>query len=75
MKVRNASQDTSWYELWIGIGPGDIVLDGNAGPFTKRDPHPPLFSFQPLSTVAKRSPIAATAEVLYKRSAKNVNAV
>ena len=34
----------------VGLGPGDIVLDGNAAP-----------NFRPMSIVAKRSPISATA--------------
>ena len=35
----------------------------------KREQQPP--TFRPMSVVAKRSPISATAEVLYKRSPKN----
>ena len=38
----------------VGLGPGDIVLDG--------DPAPP--TFQPMSIVAKQSLISATAELL-----------
>ena len=44
----------------ISLGPGDFVLDG--------DPAPPKRStaanFRPVSIVAKRSPISATAEIL-----------
>jgi len=45
----------------VGLCTG-IVLDGDPAPL-KRGKAPPLFG--PLSTVAKRSPIAATAELLY----------
>jgi len=47
----------------IGLGPGDTVLDGVPAP-PKRGTTPPIFS--PMSTVAKRSPISATAELLFK---------
>jgi len=44
----------------VGLGPGHIVLHG--------DPAPPegaqLHNFRPMSIVAKRSPISATAEHL-----------
>ena len=50
----------------VGLGPGDIVLDG--GPSS----HPPRKkmgaqpqNFRPMSIMAKRSPIAATAELLF----------
>jgi len=47
----------------IGLGPGHIVLDdypvGTQGP-----PQQPLATFRPMSIVAKRSPISATAELL-----------
>ena len=57
-------QDTTWYG-GIGVGPGEIVLDGNSAPPTERGTAapPPLFG---LSTVTKRSPISATAELLFK---------
>jgi len=42
-------------------GPGNIVLDGDPGPPPKRDTAP---NFGPMSVVAKRSPISATAEHL-----------
>jgi len=47
----------------VGLGPGDIVLDG-------RPSSPPpqgaqlLPNFEPVSVVAKQSPILATAELL-----------
>jgi len=46
----------------LGLGPGHIVLDGD-------DPSPPPPKghnpqFRPMSIVAKRSPISATAEYL-----------
>jgi len=47
----------------VGLGPGHIVLDGDPAPPTERGtaalPH-----FRPMSIVAKRSPISATAEFL-----------
>jgi len=46
----------------VGLGPGDIVLDEDPAPL-KRDTAPP--TFRPMSIVAKRSLISATAELLY----------
>jgi len=45
----------------VRIGPGDIVLDGDPGPPKKGHSTP---SIRPVSTVAKRSPISATAQQL-----------
>jgi len=44
-----------------GFGPCHIVLGGDPAPPSKRGTAP---NFQPLSIVAKRSPISATAELL-----------
>jgi len=44
-----------------GLSPGHIVLDGDSAP-----PQQPLPTFQPMSIVAKRSPISATAELLLR---------
>jgi len=44
----------------VGLGPGDIVLDGGPSRL-KRGTAP---TFRPMSIVAKRSPISATAEHL-----------
>ena len=45
----------------VGLGSGDIVLDG--------DPVPPkrgtVLNFWPMSIVVKQSPISATAELLF----------
>jgi len=52
----------------VGLGPGDIVLDGDPAPPPRTErgqQHPP--SFRPMSIVAKRSPISATAELLLAR--------
>jgi len=50
-------QDATWYEY-------DIVLDGHPAPPTaKRSTAAP--AFRPTSIVAKRSPISATAELLF----------
>jgi len=43
----------------VALGPGHIVLDGDPSP-TATPPH-----FRPVPIVAKRSPISATAELLY----------
>jgi len=45
-----------------GLGSGDIVLDGDPARLTERGTAPP--TFRPMSAVAKRSPISATAELL-----------
>jgi len=63
--------------LEIGLGSGHIVLNGDpAPPPTERDTAAPTFEIygrrlclrrykpRPMSTVAKRSPISATAELL-----------
>ena len=60
----------SWIVGWIrmpldtevGLGPGDIGLDGTQLP-KKGDTAAP--TFRPMSIVAKRSPISATAELLF----------
>ena len=46
----------------VGLGPGDIVLDGDPTPPRKGAQQPPIF--RPMSIVVKRSPISATAELL-----------
>jgi len=48
----------------VGLTPGDIVLDGNAAPPMMVTARPPPV-FQPMSIVAKRSPISAVAELLF----------
>jgi len=45
----------------VGFGPGDTVLHGAQFPLPKRGMPP---NFRPMSIVAKRSPISATAELL-----------
>ena len=45
------------------LAPGDIVLDGDPAPPTERGKHSP--AFRPTFNVAKRSPISATAEILF----------
>jgi len=54
----------------VGIGPGDIVLDGDPDPPTERSTAVP--HFRPMSIVAKRSPISATAELLYSQSVHSI---
>ena len=52
----------------IGLGPGDIVLDGDPAP-PKRVTAP---NFRPVYIVAKRSPISAAAELLLHGSRQRV---
>jgi len=47
----------------VGLGPGDIVLDGDPAP-PRKEAHQPRRTFRLMSIVAKRSPISATAELL-----------
>jgi len=47
----------------VGLDPGDIALDGNPAPATERGTAAP--TFRPISVVAKRSPISATAELSF----------
>ena len=47
----------------VGLGPGDIVLNGAQLSPTKKGARPP--NFRSMSIVAKRSPISATAELLF----------
>ena len=47
----------------VGLVPGDIVLDGDPAPPREGTQHPPTFG--PMSVVAERSPISATAELLF----------
>ena len=44
----------------VGFGPGHIVLDGDPAPPHGKGHNSP---YRPMSTVAKRSPISATAEL------------
>ena len=44
----------------VGLSPGDIVLDGNPDLPTERGTAPA--TFRPMSVVAKRSSISATAD-------------
>jgi len=46
----------------VGLSSGNIVLDGDPVPPPKKDTVP---NFRPMSIVAKRTPISATAELLF----------
>jgi len=46
----------------VGLGPGDIVLDGDSASPHRKGHSPPLF--RPVSIVAKQSPISATAKLV-----------
>ena len=48
----------------VGLGPGDIVLDGNPAISPRKRAQQP-HTFWAMSIVAKRSPISATAELLF----------
>jgi len=50
----------------VGLGPGDIVLDGDPAPPWKGAQQLP--TFRPMSIVAKRLPISATAELLSRNA-------
>jgi len=60
-------QTVAWIKMplgtEVGLGPGDIVLDGDPAPPRKRAQQPPP-TFRSTSIAAKRSPILATAELL-----------
>ena len=45
----------------VGLDPSDVVLDGDPATLPKRGTAP---NFRPMSIMAKRSPISATAEHL-----------
>jgi len=47
----------------VGLGPGDIVLDGDPAPHPAKRHSSPT-TFRPMPVVAKRSPTSATAELL-----------
>ena len=48
----------------VDLGPGHIVLDGDPAPPPSKGAQQ-LPSFRPMFVVAKRSPISATAELLF----------
>jgi len=52
----------------VALGPGHIVLDGDLALPTERDTEAP--NFRPMSIVAKRWPISATAETLVQTVAQ-----
>jgi len=66
-------QTAGWISMPLGtevaLGPGHIVLDGDPATPTERGTAPP--TFRPMSIVAKRSPISATAELLFKLRPKD----
>jgi len=51
----------------VGLGPGDIVFDGDPSPAEWGTAQQPP-TFLATSIVAKRSPISATAELLFLHS-------
>jgi len=57
-------QDTTWYE--VGLGPGDIVVDGNPAPSTERGTAALHFSAH---FALAQSPISTTDELLFSYDA------
>jgi len=61
-------QTAAWIKMplgtEVGLGSGDIVLDGDPAPPSKRRGGTAAPHFSAMSVVAKRSPISATAEHL-----------
>jgi len=56
----------------VGLGPGDIVLDGDTAPHGKgAKGYTAPTHWSPMSIVAKRSPISATAELLLVAAAES----
>jgi len=55
----------------VGLGPDHMVLDGDPTLYPEKGAQQPAPSFRPLSVVAKRSPISATAEHLSILRLKN----
>jgi len=58
-------------QVGVGLGPGHIVLDGHPAPPWKGAQQPP--TSRPVSIVAKRSPMSATAELLSALSPQHVD--
>jgi len=50
--------------MQVGLGPGHIVLDRDPAPPSQNGAEPTPAIFRPMTIVAKRSPISATAEHL-----------
>jgi len=55
----------------LGLGPGHIVLDGDPAPPKRGTAAPTLQPMSKLSIVVKRSPILATAELLFQDQSMN----
>ena len=66
------AQTAGWIKMphgmEVGLDPSDILLDGDPAPPPQKVDTAPNFS--PMSIVAKRSPISATAQHLYSVSVK-----
>ena len=65
----NCDQTAGWIKMplgtEVGLGPGHIALDGDIAPPERGTAAP---TFRPTSIAAKRSPISATAELLFVNS-------
>jgi len=65
--AKRVDEDAIWYGgRPIGLGPVDIVFDGDPAVLTERGATGPP-TFRPMSIVAKLSPISATTELLLHR--------
>ena len=53
------------FGMEVGLGRGDIVFDGDLAPLPQKGHSSPPPSFQPMSVVAKWSPISPTAKLLF----------
>jgi len=56
------------FDTEAGLGPGDIVLEGDPAALPTEWGTAGLPTFRPMFIVPKRSPISTTAELLYERS-------
>ena len=66
---RNEDQDASWQPMEISLSRGGTVLDKDIQLPLPRKGHISPSTFRPTSIVAKRSPILATAELLFDHAA------
>jgi len=67
--LMHCGQMVGWIKMPLGtemgLGPGHIVLNGNPAPLPPKKGAQQFRNFRHISIVAKRSPISATAELLF----------
>jgi len=70
------AQTAGWIKMAFGtevdIGPGHSVLAGDPPPLPKKKRDTSAANFRPMSVVAKRSPISATAERMFHLAVRNL---